>query len=83
MAGRLGDLFKTVSAEHFLANVPAGSTVLDCGTGHGGLALSFHEAGYDVEALDSDGPRMQPLRDAGIQTHVSDVLAMPLGDDSF
>ena len=79
----LGKLFKTVSAEHFLSLVPAGSTVLDCGTGSGDLAASFHHAGYAVEGFDRDDQRMQPLRDLGVKTHVGDILSIPFPDDSY
>jgi len=83
MQSLLGSLFKTVSSEHFLRLVPAGSVVLDCGTGSGDLAMTFHDNGYDVEAYDRDGPRMQPLRDFGIVTHVGDVLALPFTADTY
>lgn len=83
MSSHVGRLFKQVSAEHFLRLVPPGATVLDCGTGSGDLALSFANAGYSVEGVDTDEQRMHPLRDNAVPAHVGNVLSLPFANGSY
>lgn len=80
-------IFREVSLQYFLAHVPPGSRVLDCGAGDGAVSIPLAQNGCIVDAIDVQAERIANLDAARaglpITGHVGDLLTYPFAPASF
>lgn len=63
--------------------LPAGSRILNIGTGSGMLELLLQGAGYAVSAVDPSEAAIARLRDRGVDAHVAFAERLPFDDAVF
>jgi cyclopropane fatty-acyl-phospholipid synthase-like methyltransferase len=73
------DPWKLDELAGFLNRLPAGSSVLDLGSGPGTLAVVMRDAGMDVTAVDLSPANVAACRSKGFDAEVVDFMSGTLG----
>ena len=84
---KINEIFRYLSVDYICAAIPNDSSVLDCGSGHGAVAIPIAARGHRVTALDKDAARLENLRDnrgeLPIEIVHADASSLPFKNNEF